>query len=181
MTDQTPATGPEYRQTPPYGTPHPGQTGAQGMPQAPQASGYGQPPPYVQGGAPPYAHWGLRVGAALVDGIAVYAFVIVGMILGGGPKGGVYALFVVLGIAFAVWNYAWRQGRTGRSVGKSAVKTRLVKDADGQLVGAGLALVRQIAHIIDGLPLYLGYLWPLWDRKRQTFADKVCGTVVVKG
>ncbi len=25
--------------------------------------------------------------------------------------------------------------------------------------------------------LYIGYLWPLWDAKRQTFADNVCGTV----
>jgi hypothetical protein len=26
---------------------------------------------------------------------------------------------------------------------------------------------------------YLGYLWPLWDAKRQTFADKICSTVVL--
>ncbi|MDQ1539752.1 MAG: hypothetical protein QOH29_478, partial [Actinomycetota bacterium] len=26
---------------------------------------------------------------------------------------------------------------------------------------------------------YLGYLWPLWDSKRQTFADKILKTVVV--
>jgi uncharacterized RDD family membrane protein YckC len=25
----------------------------------------------------------------------------------------------------------------------------------------------------------LGYLWPLWDDKRQTFADKICSTVVL--
>jgi hypothetical protein len=27
--------------------------------------------------------------------------------------------------------------------------------------------------------LYLGYLWPLWDAKRQTFADEICSTVVL--
>jgi len=26
---------------------------------------------------------------------------------------------------------------------------------------------------------YLGWFWPIWDRKRQTFADKIMRTVVV--
>ena len=30
------------------------------------------------------------------------------------------------------------------------------------LTGAGMALVRDLAHIVDGF-FYLGYLWPLWD------------------
>jgi uncharacterized RDD family membrane protein YckC len=54
-----------------------------------------------------------------------------------------------------------------------------VKESTGQPVGFGFAFVRQLAHVLDSLPLYLGYLWPLWDDKRQTFADKVCSTVVV--
>ena len=42
-----------------------------------------------------------------------------------------------------------------------------------------MAFVRQLAHILDGIPCYIGYLWPLWDAKRQTFADKVIGTYVI--
>ena len=42
-----------------------------------------------------------------------------------------------------------------------------------------MSFVRQLAHVLDGLPCYLGYLWPLWDAKRQTFADKVIGTYVI--
>ena len=26
---------------------------------------------------------------------------------------------------------------------------------------------------------YLGWLWPLWDRRNQTFADKIMNTVVI--
>jgi uncharacterized RDD family membrane protein YckC len=33
--------------------------------------------------------------------------------------------------------------------------------------------------VLDGF-CYVGYLWPLWDDKRQTFADKILGTVVVE-
>ena len=37
--------------------------------------------------------------------------------------------------------------------------------------------MRQIAHYVDQFVCYLGYLWPLWDDKRQTLADKIMGTV----
>ena len=46
--------------------------------------------------------------------------------------------------------------------------------------GVWLSIGRGILHIIvDALPCYLGFLWPLWDQKRQTFADKIVNTVVV--
>ena len=46
-------------------------------------------------------------------------------------------------------------------------------------MGAGLCFVRQLAHIVDSLVCYLGWLWPLWDSRRQTLADKIMATVVV--
>ena len=49
-------------------------------------------------------------------------------------------------------------------------------------VGAGLSVGRYFVHVIDSVPcIPLGYLWPLWDAKKQTFADKVLGTLVIKG
>jgi hypothetical protein len=40
-----------------------------------------------------------------------------------------------------------------------------------------MSLVRQIAHYVDQIVCCVGYLWPLWDKKRQTLADKIVGTV----
>jgi hypothetical protein len=57
---------------------------------------------------------------------------------------------------------------------------RLVSASTGQPVGFGRAVVRQLAHLLDALPLMVGYLRPLWDERRQTFADKMCGTLVVQ-
>ena len=54
----------------------------------------------------------------------------------------------------------------------------LVSQTTGQPVGRGTVFLREIAHVADA-PLYLGYLWPLWDTQRQTFADKIMTTVVV--
>jgi hypothetical protein len=42
-----------------------------------------------------------------------------------------------------------------------------------------MAFGREIAHVLDGA-VYIGYLWPLWDRLNQTFADKIVGSVVVR-
>jgi hypothetical protein len=55
-------------------------------------------------------------------------------------------------------------------------------DADsGQLVGPGRGALRRIGHALDTLSCYVGYLWPLWDAQRQTFADKAARTVVLSG
>ena len=40
--------------------------------------------------------------------------------------------------------------------------------------------MRCLAHFVDSIACYVGWLWPLWDAKKQTFADKIMGTVVVK-
>jgi len=97
------------------------------------------------------------------------------MILGGLLVG--VGLLLMLGIQ--IWNRAFKQGRTGQSIGKKSMGIRLVDEHSGQPIGAGMAFVRDLAHTLDGFA-YIGYLWPLWDSKRQTFADMILGTVVVE-
>jgi hypothetical protein len=48
------------------------------------------------------------------------------------------------------------------------------------VIGGGMGIGRHLLHILDALPCYLGFLWPLWDGKRQTFADKIVKSVVVR-
>lgn len=59
------------------------------------------------------------------------------------------------------------------------VGLRLISEATGEPIGAGMAFVRDICHILDSLACYIGFLFPLWDAKRQTFADKIIHTVVI--
>ncbi len=80
-------------------------------------------------------------------------------------------------LAYVVWNYGYRQGTTGSSIGKSIMKFKVVSEKTGQPIGFGMSIVRQIAHIVDGIICYIGYLFPLWDQKRQTLADKIMTTV----
>ncbi len=88
-------------------------------------------------------------------------------------------LVFVGGFGFLIWNTFIKQGRTGYSIGKGVLGIKLIGEATGQPIGAGMAFVRQLCHILDGAACYLGFLWPLWDAKAQTFADKIVKTVVI--
>jgi uncharacterized RDD family membrane protein YckC len=92
---------------------------------------------------------------------------------------GLMGLGGILSLVFWIWNRVIQQGRTGQSVGKMAMKIVLVSSRTGNPVGAGTAFIREIAHVVDGI-FYVGYLWPLWDRRKQTLGDKLVGTVVAK-
>jgi uncharacterized RDD family membrane protein YckC len=172
--------------------------------QAPQvAAGY--PPPPAPGPALPkeaYTPWFTRVVAWIIDYIP-YAIILGigwGLLLGtqetacitdtseydlgefcatGASTIGQLSigLAAVIGLAYLVWNYGYRQGTTGSSIGKSIMKFKVVSEKTGQPIGFGLSIVRQLAHIIDGAICYVGYLFPLWDAKRQTIADKIMTTV----
>ena len=91
----------------------------------------------------------------------------------------VAGLGVVGTIAFFVL-YCRAVGKTGQFWGHRAAGVRIVDATTGAPIGAGRAFGRYLAHFLDAIPCYLGFLWPLWDKKRQTFADKIVGTVSVR-
>jgi uncharacterized RDD family membrane protein YckC len=187
-------------QPPPPPPPPPG-----GGYQPPQvAAGY-PPPPAAAGPALPkeaYTPWLTRVFAWLIDFIpvAILEGIGYGLLLGtqetacitdsseynlgefcatGASTLGqaAFAITWALSIAYLVWNYGYRQGTTGSSIGKSIMKFKVVSEKTGQPIGFGMSIVRQLAHIIDGAICYIGYLFPLWDAKRQTIADKIMTTI----
>ena len=71
------------------------------------------------------------------------------------------------------------EGQTGQSVGKRIAGCRTVMEATGQPPGVGLALGRWLLHIVDAITCFVGYLFPIWDAKKQTFADKIVKTIVI--
>ncbi len=144
-----------------------------------------RPQPPAQYGFPLLASYGQRVGGFLIDVGIPGGLLAVVLILALATRnvvviGLVYPGAALVGLAFLAWNSGYRQGRSGQSLGKSVLGTRLVSVSTGEPVGFGRAFARQVAHLLNGLPLGLGYLWPLWDEQRQTFADKVCSTLVVQ-
>jgi len=176
----------------PYGAPQP----PYGAPQQP----YGGPPPGQYGGQPPYgapgygtapasayASWIQRVGAYLIDGFVMAPFYILGVAIGRSTDSAtgvtsVNAFFFIsylIGLVVFGYNRWFQAGKTGQSWGKKALGIRLVSEQTGQPIGAGMAFLRDLAHFVDGVICYVGYLFPLWDAKKQTLADKIVKTLVV--
>jgi uncharacterized RDD family membrane protein YckC len=150
-----------------------------------------------------YAGWFTRVGAYLIDSIAGaiagaplwvgYLLLLQNITTTTNPDGTTTAHYsgsaavpialIVLGVltslAFFVWNVCIRQGRTGATIGKNVLAIRLV-NSDLQPIGPGWCFLRQLLHVVDSLPCNIGYLWPIWDSKKQTFADKIMNSYVIQ-
>jgi uncharacterized RDD family membrane protein YckC len=123
-----------------------------------------------------HASWRQRVLAALIDG-AVFLPALVATALSVTVGG----LLLGAAIAFTVWQLCFRQGRTGQSVGKHLLRLFVVREDRLTPIGPRRATLRLLAHGIDAALLGVGFLWPLWDAKRQTFADQLLGTIVAVG
>ncbi len=133
--------------------------------------------PYPGGAIPtanPYASWIQRVGAYLIDvaPIIILEIIFVRVTV-------IYWLIGLAGLGWTIYNRWYQGGTTGQSLGKKVLNLRLVSEETGQPIGMLMAFVRDICHIIDGIICYIGFLFPLWDAKRQTLADKIVKTVVI--
>lgn len=204
---QQPGYGQQPPAQPGYGQP-PAQPGY-GQPQAqpgygqqpPAQPGYGQPPaspaqPGYQdvhhhhyGSTGQLAEWGSRAGGYIIDYLIFVGPVVVLYLLGillstsGSGAAMLGLLFMLIGFALSIAGGLWicyQEGTTGQSIGKRQMGIRLISAQTGQPIGFGMAFVRKIAHIADSFLCYIGFLWPLWDERKQTFADKICNTIVVR-
>ena len=65
----------------------------------------------------------------------------------------------------------------GFSLGRAVSGIRVVR-ANGDRPGAARLFLRELAHLLDTVAVFVGWLWPLWDRRRRTFADLLSNTEV---
>ena len=70
-------------------------------------------------------------------------------------------------------------GYKGATLGKMALGVRIVR-TDGSDISYGTAFLRYIGTIISSIPFSLGFLWMLWDDKKQTWHDKIASTCVIR-
>ena len=70
----------------------------------------------------------------------------------------------------------WPANR-GWSLGRALMGITVVRP-DGGSAGVGRLLLRDLAHLLDTISVFVGWLWPLWDPRRRTFADLLLRTEV---
>jgi Mce-associated membrane protein len=130
----------------------------------------------------PPVSWPARAGAFAVD-------VLLGL--------GVIATMALLALSAPLWGWVWwvftiaaavtllliavnrwmLPTITGWSMGRALLGIRVVR-RDGSAAGVWRLLVRDLAHLLDTAALFVGWLWPLWDSRRRTFADLLLRTEV---
>lgn len=161
-------------------------------------AGYGGPAvPAVRSD---YASWGKRVGAYIIDlipsligqavffvGYFTWLINVVNQTNAGSSSADLSAgvapmiiggVLVLAALGWQIYNRWLVAGRTGQSMGKRMMKISLIGEQTERPIGPMNAFLRDLVHILDGFA-YVGFLWPLWDERKQTFADKLMKTIVI--
>ena len=115
----------------------------------------------------PRAGFGIRLGALALD---VLLLGISAALLNAED-----GWFFLLVLAYHIGLWAWK----GTTIGGIVCHLRVVRP-DGQPVGFTEALVRGLSAIFSVAVAGLGWFWMLWDPERQTWHDKIAGTIVVR-
>ncbi len=116
-----------------------------------------------------YAGFWRRFAAGFIDTL------IIGVIPGMLFRGNANILSFLLGLGYSVWMLSTYSA----TVGMMILKIKIAKESGGKLSYQDAAL-RYFASILSGIALGIGYLWMIWDSRKQTWHDKIAKTVVVR-
>ena len=87
---------------------------------------------------------------------------------------------IALSFVLSFGYYTYFHGRTGQTPGDAALGIRVVDIDNGEVIGYGRAFGRALVSIVSGLVLVLGYLWMIWDKRKQTWHDKAVSSIPVR-
>jgi uncharacterized RDD family membrane protein YckC len=174
---------PQPQPVPGAGYPPPVGQGAYGYQQ--QGYGYSYGPSHAA-----YSGFWRRVGAALLDGLILSVpTAILGALLGAGQfntgvsygySPGTSAALNLLNTVIGVAYYACMEGSRGQTLGKMALGIKVVDADTGGFIGIPRGIGRYFARLLSAIAIGLGYLWMLWDPRKQCWHDKLVRSVVVR-
>ena len=122
----------------------------------------------------PRASFWERMGAGFLD------MIVVGILISLMPRFLYHVidgppLVMLVALAYFAGMWAWK----GTTVGGTVLNLRVVR-LDDKPVTFAVALVCGLAAVLSVMVLFLGFLWMIWDSNKQTWHDKIAGTVVVR-
>ena len=112
----------------------------------------------------PRAGFWRRLGAALLDWVLLLITTI-----------WVQEYVLLLAVAYFVGMWTWR----GTTIGGIVLGLKLVS-TNGSRPNFVVALVRSLSSVFSAICGFLGFFWAGWDREKQSWHDKIAGTVVVR-
>jgi uncharacterized RDD family membrane protein YckC len=137
-----------------------------------------------------YAGFWVRLGATLIDTVLVMAITFPLLIAIYGwqyfdpqiGKGGMFAgpadflISWVFPFVAAIWFWRARQATPG----KMALSLHVVDAETGATLSMRQSVGRYFAYLVSIIPLFLGFVWVAFDRRKQGWHDKLAGSVVVR-
>jgi uncharacterized RDD family membrane protein YckC len=134
-----------------------------------------------------YAGPGRRLAALIIDITLVSAIIAGGLLawmtIGGKtPDSGSSAFHFAAGVGalftltLKVTLDAWLQGTPGLRL----MDCRLVDARSGLGIGLVRSVKRTLGLVLAVLPVLLGLLWMLWNKRRQGWHDLLAGSVVIR-
>jgi uncharacterized RDD family membrane protein YckC len=87
---------------------------------------------------------------------------------------GLLAFFLAYGAYHVLGN------ASGGTPAKKWLSLRVVDAKSGGPISLGRSFLRWIVWYVGSLPLYLGWLWAIWDKQSQAWHDKAARTLVVQ-
>lgn len=134
---------------------------------------------------PAYAGFWIRFVAYFVD-IVILAIVegIIGAILGVNIKDPFSASFRTangLGLIFSLAYFAGLWTYMGGTLGQRIFGLRVADANTGRPITAGKAGLRWLGLLLALFVCLIGVIWVAFDSRKQGWADKIAGTLVVHG
>jgi len=128
------------------------------------------------------APWWKRLVAVFIDNGLMYALsLVVG--LQGTTSSAVTDFRMLAELALIFCYFGYLNGVLGQTVGKRIMGIRCVDATTGAPIGfrRGLARYAVVAALELALivPVFIDGLWPLWDRRRQSWHDKAVRSIVI--
>jgi len=86
-----------------------------------------------------------------------------------------YGMTHLLGMLY----FTYFHGTTGQTPGKMILGLQVIQSS-GEMMTPGIAFLRWVGYLFSGLILNLGFLWIIFDKRKQGWHDKIAGTLVIE-
>lgn len=127
-----------------------------------------------------------RVGASVIDTIMLLiitmplTYLVYGRVAD--PRGQMFSgpadvlINWILPAVIVIWLWSALQATPG----KLAMSARIVDADTGNPPSTSQLVIRYVGYYVSALPLFLGFLWVAFDRRKQGWHDKMANTVVIR-
>lgn len=140
--------------------------------------------PSVETNGPKYARFTYRYAASILDQLILLVLMIplllIGFLIQGMKIEGIDSIFNILFGLMGVGYSVYFLHKDGATLGKKFFKVQ-VQSLDGAPIGWGKAILRELlGKFLSSIVLSIGYVWMLFDSKKQTWHDKLAKTIVIQ-